>query len=71
LEDEPLSHIPETVEGEYKHHFHNYTLDDPRDYKIVARWRRILDRWAHFHNEEEKVYNDYNILHYFETLFNI
>ncbi|XP_011500169.1 PREDICTED: maltase 1-like [Ceratosolen solmsi marchali] len=55
LLDEPLSNLKGYVDGEYRYHDHIYTTHDSRDYEIVARWRKILDEWANYHNQEEKI----------------
>ncbi|KMQ89144.1 maltase 1-like protein [Lasius niger] len=55
LPDEPRSYAPGATERDYTYLEHIYTKDDPRTYDLVASWRKVLDDYADYHNEDEKV----------------
>ncbi|GAB1869739.1 alpha-glucosidase [Camponotus japonicus] len=53
--NEPRSYAPGATERDYTYLEHIYTKDDPRTYDLVASWRKVLDDYADYHNEDEKV----------------
>ncbi|XP_020278781.1 maltase 1-like [Pseudomyrmex gracilis] len=53
--DEPRSYAPGATERDYTYLDHIYTKDDQRTYDMVASWRKVLDDYADYHNEDEKV----------------
>lgn len=55
LSNEPRSYAPGATERDYTYLEHIYTKDDPRTYVLVASWREVLDDYANYHNEDEKV----------------
>ncbi|XP_072743584.1 maltase 1-like [Anoplolepis gracilipes] len=55
LSNEPRSYTPGATERDYTYLEHIYTKDDPRTYDLVASWRKVLDDYADYHNEDEKV----------------
>ncbi|KAM0733413.1 Maltase 1 [Formica fusca] len=55
LSNEPRSYAPGATERDYTYLEHIYTKDDPRTYALVASWREVLDDYANYHNEDEKV----------------
>lgn len=52
--NEPRSYAPGVTERDYMYLEHIYTKDDPRTYDLVASWRKVLDDYADYHNENEK-----------------
>lgn len=63
--DEPRSYTPGATERDYAYLNHIYTKDDPRTYDLVASWRKIMDDYADYHNEDEKV----SIIYFFDLHF--
>ncbi|XP_025263125.1 maltase 2-like [Camponotus floridanus] len=53
--NESRSYAPGATERDYSYLEHIYTKDDPRTYDLVASWRKVLDDYADYHNEDEKV----------------
>ncbi|XP_011497118.1 PREDICTED: maltase 1-like [Ceratosolen solmsi marchali] len=53
--DEPLTGLHGFTKNDREYLYTIYTKNDPRDFEIVANWRKVINNWVDACNEEEKI----------------
>lgn len=47
--------MPGIQEQDYRYLDHVYTRDNPDSYELIAHWRKLLDNFSDYHEQDEKV----------------